>query len=253
LNPTYEIISVDANSLNQHGFFCYMSKPKSPGYRQKYAWLEQRFAEGMRIHIVHEHGGRNVGFIEYIPGEYAWRVLDAPGYLVIHCLWVVGKGKGYGSRLIQICVDEACGLGKRGVAMVASEGVWLAGKQIFLDNGFEQVDQSGPSFSLLVHRLEDGPDPVFPKDWEARQAAYGDGLTVVRTPQCPYIEDACRYVLDFAQARGIPGKVVELSTAQEVQTRAPSPYGVFSIVYNQRLLSYYYLLPKDLEKIIPAP
>jgi len=254
LNSAYEIISVDANNIDQHGFFCYMSKPKSPGFRQKRAWLEQRFAEGMRIHIVHEYGGRNTGFIEYIPGEFAWRTVHAPGYLVIHCLWVVGKGKGkgYGTRLVQTCIDEAITQGKRGVVMVTSEGIWLASKRLFLDNGFKPVDQAEPSFSLLVHHLDASPSPSFAKDWTNRQAACGDGLTVIRTPQCPYIDEACQTVLDFAQARGIPGKVVDLNTAHEVQTRAPSPYGTFSIVYNQRLLSYHYLLPRDLEKLIHA-
>ena len=86
-----------------------MSKRKSPGYRQKRAWLAKRFAEGLKVQIVHETGGRDVGFVEYIPGEYAWRAVHAPGYLVIHCLWVVGKGKGkgHGSRLVQVCLDDA--------------------------------------------------------------------------------------------------------------------------------------------------
>lgn len=34
------------------------------------------------------------GFIEYLPGEHAWRAVHADGYLFIHCLWVVGKSKG---------------------------------------------------------------------------------------------------------------------------------------------------------------
>jgi hypothetical protein len=30
--------------------------------------------------------GRPVGFIEYIPGEFTWRAVNAAGYLVIHWL-----------------------------------------------------------------------------------------------------------------------------------------------------------------------
>ena len=96
MDEAFEIITVDADNVDRHGFFCYMSKRKAPGYAQKCAWLAARFAEGLKLHMVHETGGRTVGFIEYIPGEFAWRVVHAPGYLVIHCLWVVGKGKGKG-------------------------------------------------------------------------------------------------------------------------------------------------------------
>ncbi|UCH59323.1 MAG: hypothetical protein JSV61_14030 [Anaerolineales bacterium] len=53
-----QIIDVDASNVDQHGFFCYMSKRKSAGYRQKRDWLEQRFAEGMKIKMIHEEEGR---------------------------------------------------------------------------------------------------------------------------------------------------------------------------------------------------
>src|SRR4030067_140114 len=58
MSQDFEIITVDASNLAQRGFFCYMSKPKSPGYRQKRLWLQARFAEGMKIKIIHEVGGR---------------------------------------------------------------------------------------------------------------------------------------------------------------------------------------------------
>jgi GNAT superfamily N-acetyltransferase len=250
-----ELFTVDAANVDKHGFFCYMSKPKAPGYRQKRAWLEARFAEGMKIKIIHEQGGRDVGFVEYLPGEHAWRAVQAPGYLVIHCLWVVGKGKGkgYGTRLVQACLEDARAQNKQGVVMVSSDRVWLAGKQLFLRNGFVEVDQAPPSFQLLVHRFGSGPEPAFPQDWEARQARFGPGLTVVRTPQCPYIENGTEQVLQIAQEKGIPARVVELTSAREVQETSPSAYGVFGIVLDGRLFSYHYLLPKDFEKLLREP
>ena len=80
-----EIVSVDASNVEEHGFFCYKSKPKSVGYGQKLDWLRQRFAEGMRIKILYQ-GKRSVGFIEYMPGEFAWRAVHALGYLLVHCI-----------------------------------------------------------------------------------------------------------------------------------------------------------------------
>jgi GNAT superfamily N-acetyltransferase len=244
---------VNAENVDQHGFFCYMSKRKAPGYTQKREWLSARFAEGLKIHMVHEIGGRTVGFIEYIPGEFAWRAVHAPGYLVIHCLWVVGKGKGkgYGARLIRICLDEARSQGKHGVVMVTSDGVWLANKDIFLKHGFVEVSQAPPSFSLLVQRFDNAPLPAFPGDWEARQARFSAGLTVIRTPQCPYIEDATRIALELAAKKGLPFQVVTFQSAQELQDNSPSPYGVFGIVLDGQLLSYHYLQGKDFAKLAP--
>lgn len=246
----FTITDVTADNVKKTGFFCYMSKPKTPGYQQKLAWLHERFSEGMRIKILHETGGRDVAFIEYIPGEYAWRAVQAPGYLVIHCLWVVGKGKGkgYGSRLVQDCITEARSQGKHGVVMLSSDATWLADKKLFLHNGFIQIDQAPPSFQLLVHRFGGAPLPSLPQDWERRQAAFGDGLTVVRSAQCPYIENATNYLLESAEAFGIPAKVVELRSAAEVRQGAPCAYGAFSIIHNGKLLSYIYLTRADFEK-----
>ena len=253
MDETFEIITVDADNVERHGFFCYMSKRKAPGYTHKCAWLAARFAEGLKLHMVHEIGGRTVGFIEYIPGEFAWRAVHAPGYLVIHCLWVVGKGKGkgYGARLIQICLDDALAQGKHGVVMVASDGVWLAKKYIFMKHGFVEVAQAPPSFRLLAYRFDDAaPLPAFPTDWEARQARFGAGLTVIRTPQCPYIEDATNTALEFAAEKGIPAQVVTFQSAQELQENSPSPYGVFGIALDGKLLVYHYLQHKDFDKLL---
>ncbi|MBM4464438.1 MAG: GNAT family N-acetyltransferase [Chloroflexi bacterium] len=248
MSETFEMITVNADNVDKQGFFCYMSKRKTPGYRQKRDWLAARFAEGLKLHMIHEIGGRTVGFIEYIPGEYAWRAVQAPDYLLIHCLWVVGKGKGkgYGAHLIQTCLDDARAQGKHGVVTVATERVWMAKKDIFLKHGFVDVAQAPPSFHLLVYRFDDAaPLPAFPTDWEARQARFGAGLTVIRTPQCPYVEDATNIALEFAAEKGIPSQVVTFQSAQELQANSPSPYGVFGIVLDGRLLTYHYLQRKD--------
>ena len=122
-----EIVTVDATNVAQHGFFCYKSKPKSEGYQRKLQWLEERFAEGLRIKILYENG-RSVGFIEYLPGEFAWRAVHAPNYVLI-----------------------------------------------------------------------------------------------IRSDQCPYINDAVNSVLETGREVGIEAQVVELKSAQEVQERARRP------------------------------
>lgn len=248
----YEIKTVDAGNVDENGFFCYMSKRKDLGYKQKREWLEARFAEGMKIKIIHEVGGRDTAFIEYVPGEYAWRAVHAAGYMFIHCLWVVGKGKGkgYGKLLIEECIKDARAQKMKGVAMLTSDRTWLAGKDIFERNGFVEVDSAPPSFQLMATRFGYGPEPSLPQNWEERARSFGRGITVTRTPQCPYVENATNAILGFAKERGIKAKVVEFETAREVQEAAPSAYGVFGTVFDGRLLAYYYLLPKDFEKLM---
>jgi L-amino acid N-acyltransferase YncA len=210
-------------------------------------WLQARFREGMRIKILKLP---DRGFIEYIPGEYAWRAVDASGYMFIHCIWVVGKskGKGFAQKLLEICLRDAEESGYNGVTILTSSGNWLVDKKLFVTNGFEEVDTAKPSFHLLVKKFGSGPDPRFTGDWDKKCKKYGKGLTVIRTEQCPYIEDATNTVTQFATSHQIPSRVIALNSAKEIRGKSPSPFGVFNIVYNGKLLSYHYLLEKDLKK-----
>ncbi len=242
-----EIVTVDAANVTQYGFFCYKSKPKSEGYHRKLDWLRQRFAEGMKVKIVYE-GGSPAGFIEYIPGEFAWRAVQAKGYLLIHCLWVVGRNKdqGYGSRLLDECIQDARKAGLRGVAMVTSSRNWLAGSELLLKHGFESVEAAPPSFELMALRFGKSRSPSFPKDWDERLRKCVSGLTVFRSDQCPYLEAAVNVALETGREMGIKTRVVELESAKDVRELSPSPYGVFGLVYNGKLLAYHIVGQKEL-------
>jgi GNAT superfamily N-acetyltransferase len=242
-----KLIDVTAENVAEKGFFCYMSKPQAVGYQRKLNWLKARFAEGMRIKM-YELPQR--GFIEYIPGEYAWRTVEAKGYMFIHCLWIVGKSKGQGlaGRLLKECIKDAREAGMHGVAMLTSEGNWLAGKELLLQHGFKLVAQAPPAFNLMVMPFDGAPAPTLLNNWDKKAEQFAHGLTVFRSDQCPYIDDAVKTVLDTAQRLGIESRVVEMQTSQDVRNLSPSPYGVFSIVYNGKLLSYHYLLEKELLK-----
>lgn len=245
------IVDVNAGNADQTGFFCYMSKRKAPGFGLKAAWLMNRFAEGLRIKML-ELPER--GFIEYLPAEYACRAMEAKGFMAIHCLWVVGrsKGKGYGRILLDACCREARKAGMKGVAMVSSEGTWLAGKRVLEKAGFTCVDTAPPSFSLMVKAFDKGPKPRFCGGWEAKAAGFGKGLTIIRTDQCPYIEDASNLAAACADKVGVKHRVVVFGSAAEIREKSPSAYGTFGLVFNGRLISYNYLLEKDLLPLLKS-
>ena len=149
-----ELIDVNDNNVEQAGFFCCMSKPQSAGYRQKRDWLRARFAEGRKIKTV-ARGGR--GFIEYIPGEFAWRAIQARDYMVVHCLWVVGRatGRGCGTALLEACIEEAKAKGMCGVAAVtAHRQLGLVETSFFLKRGFKVVGTAPPGLALVALKLQ---------------------------------------------------------------------------------------------------
>ncbi|MCP4347783.1 MAG: GNAT family N-acetyltransferase [Desulfobacterales bacterium] len=248
MKDSIELVNVNENNVSETGFFCYMSKKKSEGYQRKLKWLKARFAEGMKIKIIRQEGR---GFIEYIPGEYAWRPVNAKGYMFIHCLWIVGKnnkGKGHGSFLLDQCIKEAKALKMKGVAVVTSERVWLIKKKLFEKHGFESVDQAPPCFNLMVKKFGKAKSPSFTGNWDKKQKQYGKGLTILRSDQCPYITDAVNIITETAKELGKESRVIELENCQSIHELSPSAFGLFSIINNGTLLSYHYLAKKDFLK-----
>jgi len=242
-----EIIDVRARNVEQTGFFCYMSKRKTEGWRKKLLWLKKRFAEGLRIKMLRLP---ERGFIEYVPGEYAWRAIHAKGYMVIHCLWVVGrsKGKGLASALLEACIEDAKRSGMKGVAMLASKGSYMKWERFLAEHGFETVDTAPPSFELMVNKFGKARSPSFTKDWESKARGFGKGLVILRTDQCPYFMDATQTLLETAKKKGIPSKVIELSTSKEVREFAPSPYGVYTVILDGKVIPSHFQAREALAK-----
>lgn len=195
-----EILEVTAENVEKNGFFCYMSKKKSEGYRRKLNWLKSRFAEGLRIKML---ALPDRGFIEYIPGERAWRAVHADGYLLIHCLWVVGCGQIQGPRLRCCVARRVCS----GRLATQAEGSRRGDQREGLDGGPWRVREA----RIRVRRH------CFAGKWEEKARALGKGL-----------------------------RIVQLESRDDVLRLSPSPYGVFGLVLDGRLLSYHYQLEKDL-------
>jgi GNAT superfamily N-acetyltransferase len=234
------IIDADAETIGHYGL-CGYKDPENPGFQQKLAWLEKRFKEGMKIQILHSEKNGTVGSIEYLPGEHAWRGVHAPGYMVIHCLFIqkkAFKGKGYGSLMIEACEKDARREKMHGVVVVASKSTWMAKKEIFLKNGYEITEEAPPHYQLLVKRFHrDSPLPAFSGDWKDKLDRYSKGLTIIHSDQCPYVINAMNEIPQVAREEyGIEPTIVDLPNCQLAQ-EAPNPYGIFSIIWNGELVA----------------
>ena len=137
------------------------------------------------------------------------------------------------------------------MAMLCSSKVWLPGNEILLRNGYEIADKY-PPFSLMVKKFTDTPDPKIIDNFQANLEKCGEGFTVFHANQCPYMPDAYKIVADTAEELGLKFKIIELKSRQDILDKSHSPFGIFSIVYNRELMSYSYLLKKDIMKRLSA-
>jgi N-acetylglutamate synthase-like GNAT family acetyltransferase len=235
-----KIIDTDPENITDCGFCGYKSK-KQEGYMRKVDWLKKRFKEGMKFKILHSSDEGDVGFIEYIPGKYAWRAVDAADYMFIHCIAIMKKkfkDKGYGSRLVEECIKDAKKEKLKGVAVLTRKGTWMVGKELFLKNGFEVVDFAPPDFEMLVKKFKkSAKNPKIKIDFEKELKKYKKGLYIIVSDQCPYTIKAINEISETAKSRyKIKPKIIELKNSRDAQN-APSPFAIFSIIYNGKILS----------------
>jgi len=239
----YEIVDVNETNLEKYGLFCRKSKPKEQGYKNKIAWFKEQHKKGLRTRLL---GYRNdkgrfvlVGFIEYVPGEYTWRGIDAKGWMVIHCMWVIGKhkGQGLGSKLLEECFKDAKGM--NGVAVVTSKTHWLPNGKLFLKNGFAKVDEMQP-FELYAKKLKDKVTlPKFNPMSQRKLDSYRKGLAILESYQCPYSHKIIQNIKKIAEKAQVPVKVDHLSNCKEAQNKGVHPYGTFYVLLNGKVISYY--------------
>lgn len=239
-----EIIDTNADNILEYGV-CGYKNIKTAGYPEKVVWLKRRFQEGMKIKTLYSDKDGTQGMIEYIPGEYCWRPVEARGYLFIHCIFAgfrrAYKGKGYGSLLLNECIKDAKKENMLGVAVVTRKGSFMVGKEFFSKHSFQVVDQARPDFELLVRKFDQkAPAPKFKENLEKRPHQYGEGLTIIRADQCPYSVKNVNEIRETAEKTfGIKPNIIDLKTYQEAQNNSPCAFGTFCIVYNGNVIAYH--------------
>ncbi len=247
-----KIITVTPENLDEHGFFCKMSARKSTAWQAKRDWVMARFDEGLQLRLL---GDGERGFIEFMPGAKSWRAIDdAEDFVVIHCLWVVGKsrGKRFARELIAEAETWARENGFRGVAALTSRGNWLIAPGVLEHHGYRRVDSCGEGFELQAKAHGILHFPRLSGAWAQKAEACGPGVTVLRSAQCPYLEDAAAKARTAAEDLGLSFKEFVLETAEDVRRMSPTPYGTYALVKDGRCVSYHYLLEKDARRVLSA-
>jgi L-amino acid N-acyltransferase YncA len=224
---------VTPDNVEDVGIHCVENR-KHAGRRAKIEWFAKEYRKGLCIRMLYSAEARkSVGFIEYAPGEHAWRAVEAPGYLVVHCIWVKSSGRGYGTRLVEAVVEHARRERKRGVAVVTSSGTWCAKGTIFEKSGFRLVEEREP-FGLRVRKLERAAaDPAFSRPQVSRK---GDSLVFRYSAQCPFVERAAAELSAEAGAWGVPLELKRIETSRQARS-APTPYGVTSLTIGSKVLA----------------
>ncbi len=248
-----EIIDITPSNIANYGVCGYKDVDKHLELRRKIDWYKEYYSKGLRIKGIISQTGGYQGMIEYIPGKYAHRPVNADGYMFIHCIFVgfkkEFKGKGYASLLLLDCIKEAKTANMLGVAVVTRKGSFMAKRDIFIRNGFEAVDTAKPDFELLVLKFDD--KAVNPSFRKKSAQDYPDGITIFRSAQCPYSVKNVDAIMKTADKMKIRTTLIEMVDHKTAQN-SPCAFGTFCIVKDGAVISDHPISNTRFENIMKA-
>lgn len=249
MNSRIQIIDVTSANVAEQGIYC-IKNPKLPGYQAKVEWFKQKINTGLRIKIAVDKNNKQIGFIEYIPSEIAWRPIHAKNYFFIQCIALFSKEakeQGVGSCLIEQCILDAKNNNLSGVCAMSSYGPWMANKSLFEKNNFTCVDIIDRYELMLLSFDAKHKQPTF-YNWTKDQSSYS-GWHLLYSDQCPWHEKAISEIIQTAASHHIKLNVKKLSTPKEAQN-APSGFGTFSLLKDGKLLADHYISKTRFENIV---
>ena len=248
-----EIKDLTPENIADYGVCGYKDVNKHLELRRKIEWVKEYYPKGLRIKIILSKKDGYQGMIEYIPGKYAHRPVDAEEYMFIHCIFVgfknEFKGKGLASSLIEECIKDAKNSDMKGVAVVTRNGSFMAKKDIFIKKGFTVVDTAKPDFELLVFKFDQKTEN--PKFRDMSPEKFTKGLTIMRSAQCPYSVKNVTAILETAKKLNITANLIELKDSVSVQN-VPCAFGTFSIIYNGEIISHHPISNTRFENIMKS-
>jgi len=252
-NKDIQIINLTPENIAQYGVCGYKDINKHLELQRKVDWVKKYYPKGLRIKALILKSGGYQGMLEYIPDEYAHRPVDAKEFMFIHCIFVgfkkEFKGKGYASLLLDECIKDSKNEKMNGVAVVTRKGSFMAKKDIFIKKGFSLVENMQPDFELLVLKFNDKTSN--PKFIQNSLEIYSDGLTIMRSPQCPYSVKNVDAIIQTAKKLNLNPKLIEMNDSESVQN-APCAFGAFCIINQGNILSHHPISNKRFENIMKS-
>ena len=250
-----QIIDLTPENIADYGVCGYKDVKKHKELRNKIEWFNAYYPKGLKIKVVFSEKGGYQGMLEYLPGNFAHRPVNAENYMFIHCIFVgfknEFKGQGYALSLIDACIEDAKEEKMLGVAVVTRKGAFMASSEIFLKKGFNIVDNVEPDFNLLAFKFDaKSKDPSFRTDILDKLDEYKNGLTIIRSVQCPYTEKNVNAILDSAKNKfNLKTNLIDLKDSKSAQ-ETPCAFGTFCMIYNGEIISHHPISNKRFENIM---
>jgi N-acetylglutamate synthase-like GNAT family acetyltransferase len=244
MDHTY--INITRENIDTEHLCCIIRTKKThDGIEAKRTWLANRIDEG---HVFRKLDVKGCVFIEYAPLEKAWVPITGNNFFYLYCLWNdTLKGQGYGSELMQYCIEDAKAKGKSGICMLGAKKQkhWLADQLFAKKFGFEVVDSTQNGYDLLALSF-DGSKPQFTLSAKEEQIQSKE-LTIYYDNQCPFVYKSIELVKKYCELNTIPVHINTISSLEQAK-ELPCVFNNWAVFYDGRFITVNLL--NDISKII---
>jgi N-acetylglutamate synthase-like GNAT family acetyltransferase len=219
---------------------CGYSDIKNSGYEKKVEWIKKELKNGLKYKFLVNNEDKAVGGIEYTPGEFAYKPVNAKDFMFINCISIIKKDykqKGYGNLLLKECIEDAKIKKMNGVAVIARKEGWMPGEKLFVKNGFKIVDKKKPDFMLLSIKFNDEiKNPSF-KDNSKHLENYKEGIFIFKSDQCPYLDKSVSEMVKHLKKNyNIEPKLITINDSKAAQD-LPAVFGTFCVIVNGKVVT----------------
>jgi ribosomal protein S18 acetylase RimI-like enzyme len=247
---TPKIIKLNSENIDSEHICCAFSDKKcAEGYQAKKQWLKQQFNNGYTFRKLDVRGKV---FIEYVPAEYAWVPVDAPGYMHIGCFWVSGqfKGKGYGKELLAAAENDARQMNGLTAIVSAKKQPFMSDKKFLVKQGFIVCDTAPPYFELLYKPFKpDAPAPTIKPVAKNATCDIQDGIAVYYTHGCPFTDYYTKELEEIAYRKGYNFHSILIDSHEKAQNHFV-PHTLYSVFHNGKFVTQHILNENYFEKFI---
>ncbi len=157
------------------------------GEKRKKKVLLKKLKRGGRAKIAYK-GNKPVGFIEYYPIEDAPLNVVGKDVMVIPCMNVKvnERKKQIGEKLVRACIKDTKNMGKKGLAVQATDWQNFMPKAFFEKYGFLNVTKSGP-VNIFMMKFEEVENPRWLTLSHKQKLVKGKLIIdIFHNDQCPF-------------------------------------------------------------------
>jgi hypothetical protein len=210
-------------------------------------WLLDRFEEGM---VIIKLDTPKDAFIEFVPAEFAWKPIYAPGYTLINHVYVAEDGpeQWLKSELLQTA-ETNCSKTNGMVIMLENE-VFNKDRDFFIQRGYLEHAHI-PGFTMLVKRFKtEIPAPAFSIPIsETKSSRNLHGIKISYADQSAFVNYYIHEMKVIFEDMGFNVELHRVQTPEQARGSG-SPYGTFGVFMDGHFLTHKLLNKHGIEELI---